>query len=205
MSVLRRWAKVVWGSLSLAVCSIESRCGLHKLVQILGWGDCGLLVAVCVKMSTRTVIQCDSKYVRLAFHLCTSSAYSLLGWCTCRLRGIQSPASKRSEEPMRSLPREEACKRARWRCMRCTVGLEFLTLGASVDVKPACCLALLHGRHSEDGGEQGFSERKWLLVERKLWSARGVEKGLSPGPEALLSDWEIVESCAPSSCRASSV
>ena len=29
---------------------------------------------------------------------------------------------------MRSLPREEACKRARWCCMRCSMGLRFLTL-----------------------------------------------------------------------------
>jgi len=38
-------------------------------------------------------------------------------WCTYRLRGTQPPESRRSEEPMRSrnsLPREEACKRARW-------------------------------------------------------------------------------------------
>jgi len=48
-------------------------------------------------------------------------------WCTCRLRGTQPPESRRSEEPTRSLPREEACKRARWCCMRCSMGLGFLT------------------------------------------------------------------------------
>ena len=34
---------------------------------------------------------------------------------------------------MRSLPREEACKRARWCCVRCGMGLGFLTLEDSID------------------------------------------------------------------------
>ena len=42
--------------------------------------------------------------------------------------------------PMRSLPREKACKRARWYCMRCRLGLGFLTLEDSVDgvLCPGC-------------------------------------------------------------------
>jgi len=41
---------------------------------------------------------------------------------------------------MRSLPREEACKRARFCCMRCSMGSGFLTLGDSIDVVlcPGC-------------------------------------------------------------------
>ena len=34
---------------------------------------------------------------------------------------------------MRSLPREEACKRARWCCVGCGMGLGFLTLEDSID------------------------------------------------------------------------
>ena len=49
------------------------------------------------------------------------------------MRGTQPPESRRSEEPMRSLPREEACKRARWCCVGCGMGLGFLTLD-SIDV-----------------------------------------------------------------------
>ena len=88
---------------------------------------------------------------------------------------------------MRSLPREEACKRARWCCMRCSMGLGFLTLGDSIDVVrfPGCltlsdwCVV-----RSKDGDVQCFSERTSWLVERRFWSE---EKGLSLGPEAWLS------------------
>ena len=88
---------------------------------------------------------------------------------------------------MRSLPREEACKRARWCCMRCSMGSGSLTLGDSIDVVrfPGCptlldwCVV-----RSKDGDVQCFSERMSWLVERRFWSE---EKGLSPGPEAWLS------------------
>jgi len=55
-------------------------------------------------------------------------------WCTFRLRGTQPPESRRSEDPIQSLPWEETCKRVRWCCMKCTMGLGFLTLLDSIDV-----------------------------------------------------------------------
>jgi len=125
---------------------------------------------------------CDPRDARLAVLLCTTD-----GACTCRLRGTQPPESRRSEEPMPSLPLEEACKRVRWCCMRCSMGLGFLTLGDSIDVVrfPGCltlsdwCVV-----RSKDGDVQCFSERMSWLVERRFWSE---EKGLSLGPEAWLS------------------
>ena len=68
----------------------------------------------------------------LAVRLCTTDG-APADW-------TQPPESRRSKEPMRSLPWEEACKRAIWCCMRCSMELGFLTLGASVDVVlcPGC-------------------------------------------------------------------
>jgi len=88
---------------------------------------------------------CDPRDARLPVHH---------RWCTCRLRGTQPTESRRSKEPMRSLPQEEACKRARWCCMRYSMGSRFLTLGDSIDVVlcPGCltvsdwCIV-----HSKDG------------------------------------------------------
>ena len=82
--------------------------------------------------------------------------------CTCRLRGTQPPESRRSEEPMWSLPLEEACKRVRWCCMRYSMRLGFLTLGGSIDVVlcPSCLtLSDLCVVRSKDGDVQCFSER----------------------------------------------
>jgi len=88
---------------------------------------------------------------------------------------------------MWSLPREDACKRARLCCTRCSMGSGFLTFGDSIDVVlcPGCptlsdsCVV-----RSKDGDVQCFSERMSWLVQRRLWSE---EKGLSLGPEAWLS------------------
>ena len=68
---------------------------------------------------------CDPRDARLAVHLCTTDGAPVL-------RGTQPPESKRSEEPMRSLTREEACKRATWCCMSCSMGSGFLTLGCQL-------------------------------------------------------------------------
>ena len=63
---------------------------------------------------------------------------------------------------MRSLPQEEACKRVRWCCMRCNMGLGFLTLEDSIDVV-LCpgCLTLWDSCvvRTKDGYVQCFSVR----------------------------------------------
>ena len=107
-------------------------------------------------------------------------------WCTFRLCGTQPPESRRSEDPMLSLPWEGACKGARWCCMRCTMVLEFLTLGDSVTV--VLCLSGLTLSdwcvvRSEDGDVQCFSERmSWLVHSIGFGAKRRVcHLALKPG------------------------
>ena len=67
------------------------------------------------------------------------------------------------------------------------MGLGFLTLGVSIEVVLCPCCPTLSDWcvvFSKDGDVQWFSEHMFWRMQRKLWNE---EKGLSSGPEALLS------------------
>jgi len=123
---------------------------------------------------------CDPRDARLAVRLCTTDAAP----ADCVQPNHQNQGAQKSQ--CSHYP-EEACKRATWCCMRCSMGLGFLTLGVSIDaVLCPGCLTLSDWcvLRSKDGDVQWFSERMSWLVQRRLWSE---EKVLSPGPKAWLS------------------